>query len=123
MGLFKKDDKPKQDFKEKCMDQIKEFLLAGEVVEGIYPLVIDFLCITNKRLLFVDKDISFKEPKTTIYSITYNNITGIGLEKNEKVFAFTDVISIVTRGKTFDLKFIKGTNLVEIYNGIMNKIV
>lgn len=123
MGLFTKEPKPKQDIKERYLQEIKDFLLDGESVEGIYPLILDFLCITNKRLIFVDKDLSFKEPKTTIYSITYNNIGGIGLEKNEKVFAFTDVISIVTRGKTFNLKFIKGTNLKEIYNRIVEKIV
>jgi len=123
MGLFSKDDKPKQDVREKYEKEISEFLLSGEVVEGVYPLIIDFLCITNKRLIFVDKEISIKEPKTTIYSIPYGNIASVGLEKNEKAFAFTDEISIVTKGKTHQLKFVRGTNIVELYNTLVEKIV
>ena len=61
--------------------EIKEFLLDNESIKEIYGLIMDYLCFTNKRLIFVDKELSFKEPKTTIYSIPYSKITGVGLEK------------------------------------------
>lgn len=98
-------------------------MLQGESIEEIYPLIFDFLCFTNKRLIFVDKDISFKEPKTTIVTIPYKKIHGIGLVKNEKVFAFTDELILNTKAKNYDLKFIKGTNIKEVYNKIAEKIL
>jgi len=123
MGMFNKDDKPKQDINEKHRSEINELLLPGEEIEYIYPLFIDFLCLTNKRLIFVDKDLSFKEPKTTIYSTPYKNILSVGLEKNEKVFAFTDKLAIVTKGKTHELKFLKVTNIKDVYNNLVQKII
>ncbi|MFU0823838.1 PH domain-containing protein [Clostridium sp.] len=124
MGLFSgKEDKPKVDSREGYGEQVSEFLLQGESIEEIYPLLFDFLCFTNKRLIFVDKDLSFKEPKTTIVTIPYNKINGIGLVKNEKVFAFTDELILNTKAKNYDLKFIKGTNIKEVYNKIVEKIL
>jgi hypothetical protein len=104
-------------------DEVKEFLFSDENIEDIYPLILDFLCLTNKRMIFVDKDFSFKEPKTTIYSVPYNQISGVGLEKNEKVFAFTDELILSTRAKNFNLKLVKGTNIKEVYNKIVKKIL
>lgn len=124
MGLFGgKDDKPKKDINEAYIKQVAEFLLQDETIEDIYPLAIDFLCFTNKRLIFVDKVLSLKEPKTTINSIPYSKIQGVGLVKNEKAFAFTDEIILNTKAKDHDLKFIKNTNIKEVYNKIVEKIL
>lgn len=125
MGLFgsKESEKIKKSPREIYEGEIKEFLIPNESIEEIYSLILDYLCFTNKRLIFVDKDFSFKEPKTTIYSIPYNQITGVGLEKNQKAFAFTDEIVLTTRGKSHDIKFLKGTNIKEVYNKIAEKIM
>jgi hypothetical protein len=122
MALFgNKDEKVKKSPLDIYGDKVKEFLLTGEDIEEIYPLMLDFLCLTNKRLIFVDEDINFKEPKTTIYSVPYNQISGVGLEK--KVTGFTDKLILSTRAKNFELKFIKGTNIIEVNNKIVEKIL
>lgn len=125
MALFgsKDNEKVKKTPLEIYEDEVKEFLFSDENIEDIYPLILDFLCLTNKRMIFVDKDFSFKEPKTTIYSVPYNQISGVGLEKNEKVFAFTDELILSTRAKNFNLKLVKGTNIKEVYNKIVKKIL
>ncbi len=123
MGLFNDKETEKKSPREIYENEIKEFLLPGENIEDVYGLLLDFLCFTNKRLIFVDKEISFKEPKTTIYSIPYNQIAGVGLEKNEKAFAFTDEILLTTRGKMHDLKFVRGTDIKVVYNKIVEKII
>ncbi|MBE6042978.1 MULTISPECIES: PH domain-containing protein [Clostridium] len=69
-------------------------------------MLFDFLCFTNKRLIFVDKDLSFKELKTTIVIIPYDKIHGTGLVKNEKVFAFTDELILYTKAKKYALNLI-----------------
>lgn len=123
MGLFSKEEKPKVSIEEKYQQELSEFLLSGESIEGIYSLLLDYLCFTNKRLIFVDKDFSFKDPKTTILSVPYGNIYEVGLQKNEKAFALMDEIILVTKGKTHELKFIKGTNIKEVYNKLVEKIL
>lgn len=123
MGIFSKEEKEKKEPRQIYEDQIREFLLPNEQIEQVYGLFLDFMCITNKRLIFVDKELSFKEPKTTIFSYPFSQITGVGLEKNEKAFAFTDELIIVTKGKTHDLKFLKGTNIKEVYNTLISKII
>ena len=121
MGLF--DKGIKTDVSEKQRNEIDELLIAGETIEGIYPLIIDFLCITNKRVIFVDKILSIKDPKTFIYSVPFKNIISVGLEKNEKVFAFTDGLSLITVGQIFHLKLFKGTNVLEVYKNLVGKII
>jgi len=121
MGLFGKQDNT--NIAEKYKTEINDFLVQGEEVEGIYPLIIDFLCITNKRIIFVDKVISLKEPKTTTYSVPYKNIMSVGLEKNLKAVALTDGLSIITLGAVYNLRFTNLVDIKDIYNQIVRKII
>lgn len=103
-------------------NEVEQFLVNGEVIEHIYPLILDFLCITNKRLIFVDKDLNLSKPKTKtqIHSIPFSKIESVSLEKNDKLFAFTNTIEIATKAETHELKF-TSTNIVEIFNNIAAK--
>lgn len=123
MRLFSKSEK--QDVTDKYKSEVSEFLMQGEEIEGIYPLVIDYLCITNKRIIFVDKVISIKEPMITTYSVPFKNIMSIGLEKNLKPVAVTDELQIVTLGAVYNLKFLRATGVVikDIYNQLIGKIL
>jgi len=122
MGLFGgKEGKEKKSPEEIYGPQIEELLMYGEEVERIYPLFIDFMAITNKRLIYVDKDLSLKDPKTTIYSTTFDKIVEVGIVKSEKLFSMTEELIIVTKGKTHELKFLKGTNMMDVYKGIVSK--
>lgn len=124
MGLFGGGEKKeKKDPKEIYGGEVEKFLLDDENIEEIYPLILDFLCFTNKRIIFVDKNISFKEPKTVITSIPYSKVDGFGLVKNEKAFSFTDELILNTKARDYNLKFIKNTNLQEVYNKIAEKIL
>jgi len=125
VGLFNKEDKPKLSQIDKYKSEISEFLLQGEVIENIYPLIIDYLCITSKRIIFVDKVISLKEPKTTIYSVPYKNIMSVGLEINLKAVVITDELKIITLGAVYNLKFLRATGVIikDIYNELLGKIL
>ncbi|MBE6049340.1 MAG: PH domain-containing protein [Clostridium sp.] len=125
MALFGGKDKEKKSAMEVYGDKVKEFLLLGEEIESIYPLVLDFLCVTNKRLIFVDKEISFKEPTTSIITIPYKNITGVGLVKNQKLLSISDELIIKTYRENYKLKFLRleSSNIVQIYNEVVGKIL
>lgn len=122
MGLFSKQDAtPNTD---KYVNEVKEFLVQGEEIENIYPQLIDYLCITNKRIIFADKVISIKDPTTTTHSIPFKNIVSIGYEKSVKLTAFTDEISVTTIATTYKLKFPKVTmDIKSIYKQLVNKIL
>lgn len=123
MGIFDKITKP-QDDTEKFMHEVEEFLIQGEEVENIYRQVIDYLCITNKRVIFVDKDLSIKDPTVTIHSVPFKNIVSIGFEKNSKPAAMTDVLSITTINTVYQIKFTRAiTDSKVVYNQLAGKII
>ena len=37
---------------------VQHLIVDGKIIESIYHLIFDFLCITNKTLIFVDKDLA-----------------------------------------------------------------
>ncbi|MCR6513864.1 MAG: PH domain-containing protein [Clostridium chrysemydis] len=125
MGLFGAKEKLLKSQGNKHREAVEEFLLDGEVVESLYPLVIDFLCVTNKRIIFVDKEVSIKDPTTAVITIPYKNITEIGLVKNDKAFATSDEIVIISKGGKYKLKFVKSdvTNANLIYKELVSKIL
>jgi len=123
MKLFDKITKP-QDDTEKFMHEVEEFLMDGEEVENIYQQVIDYLCITNKRIIFVDKSLSIKEPTVTIHSVAFKNIISIGFEKNLKATAMTDVLSVTTINGIYKIKFYRSTTDTKaVYNQLSLKIM
>lgn len=104
---------------EKYKEEIDDFILENEELEAVYPLIIDYLCITNKRLIFVDKDL---KDSIEVVSVPYKNICDVGLLKGS-VLKLTNELKITTRSKDHKLKFIKGRDVVEIYNRIVEKII
>lgn len=114
-------NKTAKDPLEMYRNQVEDLLLEGEEIEGIYPLILDFFCITNKRLIFVDKDLSLTKPKTKLYSIPFNKIEGVALEKNERLLAFTDEIEIITKGKKYEIKVGPGTDARKLFKELTIK--
>ena len=35
--------------------QFERYLIEGEVIEAVYRLVLDEICFTNTRIIFIDK--------------------------------------------------------------------
>lgn len=92
-------------------EKIKMFLFEGETIEYVYPLSTDFVALTNRRLIFVDKNVLLKE--TGIVTIPYAKIEQIGIVK-DKAWAITDKIEITTRHDKHELKLLKDG--LEFYN-------
>lgn len=115
----KLEEQAKEQTYEKYKSEIDSLLLVDEVLEDVYPLIIDYLCITNKRIIFVDKEI---HGETEIVSVPFKNISDVSLNKG-KILALTNQLKIRTRGKDHELKFIKGRNVLSIYNQIVSKII
>ena len=57
MQLFPAKTKTKKTQEEAYIEKIQGFIFEDEIIESIHPLFLDFLCITDKRIIFVDKDL------------------------------------------------------------------
>ena len=124
MALFSKVEKEQKDPIEEFQKQIEPYLQEGEHIEKIYPLIISFFCITSKRFIFVEKDISFKEPKTMIYTIPFSKVEEVALVYNDaiKLIQKNEII-LTTKAKKHDIEFFKNVDIAEIYNEINKKIL
>lgn len=86
-------------------EKLQEFLVEGETVEHVYSLVVDFVALTNKRILFVDQSVFSKE--TAVITIPYSKIEKIGLQKDKR-WSLSDKVEITTRNDKHELKLLKG---------------
>lgn len=123
MGLFNDSSNNEHDI-EKYKSQINQFLSEDEVLEQIYYLEVDYIAITNKRLLLLYKNMTLKSMKTCFYSITYDNIYCIGIVVNEKTKEFRRYLELITKWGSLDLRFLKGQDdIITIYNKINDKLI
>lgn len=105
-------------------EQVNKFLLEGEIVEDFFILEVDYLAITNKRLILVYKNMSLKNYKTSIYSIPYKHIYSLGIVKHEKTKELRNIFELITKWATYDIRFLKNQdNIITIYNKINAKIL
>ena len=61
--------------------QFERYLIEGEVIEAVYRLVLDEICFTNKRIIFIDKEAL--STKKQLISLPYHSIYYFGVEKVE----------------------------------------
>ncbi|MEG0086633.1 MAG: PH domain-containing protein [Cellulosilyticaceae bacterium] len=88
-----------------------DYLIDGEIIEAVYRLVLDEICFTNKRIIFVDKEAL--STKKQLVSIPYHSIYYFGVEKGG-IFELDNEIKLYTKGTHFTMEFTKGTNILEV---------
>lgn len=88
-------------------ENAKKFLLEGEEMIRCYGLLLDFACITNKRLFFVDASLSNKKKVVTI---PYNHIVEVSCDYGH----LRGEVEVATTHKTYELKM--GTGLAELFS-------
>jgi hypothetical protein len=93
---------------------VNDFLFEGESVVCTYKLVRNFVSLTDKRIIFVNKSLLSRE--IVIRSIPYTKINSISLERKNKLFSFSDKIEVVGKGKQYELKISKSENVFDFYN-------
>lgn len=114
MGLFSSGDN-----EEKHAQAAEELLIEGEELEKTYGLLNDFVALTNKRVIFVDK--TYLSTQKSVVSIPYNKIEEIILGIGS-AFSLSDSIGIVTKSHQHALKFTKTADINGFYKSILKKI-
>jgi hypothetical protein len=99
--------------KKEQLDKIEDFCLANEVIRAVYDLKgvsSGFLAITDKRLIFYDKEF-FKKQKAVI-SLPYNRIAQVASDDDKGVlikrgFFISDKLYVFPQGlepKVFEFR-------------------
>ncbi|MGL4737504.1 MAG: PH domain-containing protein [Cellulosilyticaceae bacterium] len=91
--------------------KFESYLIEGEKVEAIYRLIIDEMCFTNKRIIFVNKEAL--STKKAIVHLPYSSIYHFSVEKGG-VLELDNEITLYTKGGEFEMEFSKGTNILEV---------
>ncbi|MGL6174040.1 MAG: PH domain-containing protein [Cellulosilyticaceae bacterium] len=92
-------------------DKFQSYLIEGEIIEAVYRLVLDEICFTNKRIIFVDKE--GLSTKKSIINLPYKSIYYFAVEKGG-MFELDNEIKLFTKGSNFEIEFAKGTDILEV---------
>jgi len=84
-------------------ENAKKYLVEGEEMLQCYGLLLDFACITNKRLFFVDA--SLGSTKKKVVSIPFKSIVEVSCDYG----GLRGEVEVTTTHKSYDLKM--GTQL------------
>jgi hypothetical protein len=107
--------------KARIVEEINGFLLEGEEIENIYIAIVDFVCLTNKRMIFADKSGVLAKGDFMV-SVPYKNIISVFTTKGGWN-SFSDFVGFSTAGSVHQLKLTKGENAKECFKSITEKII
>jgi hypothetical protein len=118
--MFKKfAEKQQAKFIENAKAEVGIFLVEGEEIEQIFPLIEDYIVFTNDRVIFVDKQ--FTSSKKSISSVYFEKITSISLSKGG-FMQIAKEIKIGVGSKGFDFKMYDENATVEVYKLLSKKL-
>lgn len=114
----------KEDKARKIQDKAKEeasiLLLPREEIRKTYLLAEDYLILTNKRILLIDKTIGSNQ--RSIVTIPYSKIESISLAKSS-VSVFSPEVEISVGSSFFDLKLRSADEAIDFYRHLSNMIL
>lgn len=101
-------------------EKAEEFLLPGERLLQTYGLLIDFVALTDQRIIFVGR--SFVSKASEVVSIPYHKIEEVALIQDRKI-AITNPVRISTRAKSHQLNLVKGSDSLGFYNQLVRHML
>lgn len=117
MGFF---DNQKKKLEDKIQKELDSFLIENESVNAVYAYGIDFCAITNKRVIYVDKQ--WSSSKQGVISIPFSKITAISLTKGG-FMSFSKEVELTIGSKIIELKFISDTDAMAFCKAVYNSIL
>lgn len=105
-----------QQLKEKVIADNLFVFFPGEEVNHFFTTAIDWIIITNRRLIFIDNN--FTSKKRSITSIKYSSITSISITRPGGMLAIGQEVEITVSGRAIEIKFIDSENAKEFYRAM-----
>lgn len=124
MGFFENLEKSVAADKAKKLEKVRQevmpMLLPDEELDSCFPLTLDFIAITNKRLLFVDK--KWNSSKRAMISVPWSKVTGVLMERGG-FMSFSQEVEVAVGSKAYEFKFYSPEEAMGAYNTILNKVL
>lgn len=102
-----------QQLKEKVISENLFVFFPGEEVDHFFATAIDWIIITNRRLIFMDNN--FFSSKKSITSIKFSNITSLSIVKPGGMLFIGQEVQLTLSGRAIEIKFIDSDNAKEFY--------
>ncbi len=103
--------------------ELLPYLLEDEKVLLVFGQKIDeAIAVTDRRLFYIDNDVA---KKITVYGIPFNKIQTVGIDK-PKGGIFTgwmNTVTVVTSGKTYEMKTPNAEHANNLFKIISEKIL
>lgn len=100
--------------------EVDSLLLPNEELLNLYSAVMDYVAITDKRLLFVDGE--FASSKKTITSLPFKSIVSVHLEKGG-FLSFTKKVIVAVSGGKFNISLISRSEAKDLYNNLVLRVL
>ncbi|SDJ24741.1 PH domain-containing protein [Natribacillus halophilus] len=110
----------KADNRKKHQEQARQYIVEDEQLLHTYGLMIDFVALTDQRIIFVEK--SWVSKRSEVVSIPYSKIEEIALLKDRRM-AISNPVRISTRSNNHQLNLIKGNDAVGFYKQLSRQIM
>jgi hypothetical protein len=105
---------------EKYTAEVTQYLMPGEEIQGIYTQLIDYVCMTNKRILFVHK--TWTSKKQAVVSVPFSKITAVSFVKGTGIISIRDEVEISVGSQNYEFQLFKEDNPVQFYNQLVQRI-
>jgi len=107
--------------RKKITDELGSYLLEGETIENLYVAIVDFICFTDKRVIFADKSGIIAKGDYMV-SVPYKNIIGVITGKTG-MMSVGNAVGFMTSRSSHTLQLAKDEDLKECYKLLMSKII
>lgn len=104
----------------RAKEEASVLLLSGEEIKNVYLLAEDYLILTGKRILLVDKTVGSNQ--RSIVTIPYSKIESISLAKGN-LAVFSPEVEISVGSSFFDFKLRSGDDAIDFYRNLSGYIL
>lgn len=114
-----KEEKTKKIFS-KAKEEASLLILPKEEILNIYLLTEDYLMLTSKRILLIDKTVGSNQ--RSIVTIPYAKIESVSLAKSN-LSVFSPEVEISVGNSYFDFKLRTAEDAIDFYRNLSNLIL
>jgi hypothetical protein len=104
----------------KAKEEASVLILPNEKIREVYLLTEDYLILTNKRVLLLDKTLGSNQ--RSIVTIPYNRIESVSLAKSS-LSVFSPEVEISVGSSYFDFKLRTAEEAIEFYRNLSSLIL
>lgn len=116
MGIFTDVEKSN----EKHKKEVEQFLLQDEQLKEVFSLVLDYVAVTDNRLILVDS--SMTSSKKFISSIPYSKMTSVHLAKGG-FMKISKELKVCVGSEDYSMSLLSSENALKLYRYISRKLM